>query len=232
MPWFRRGDGQLQPGDKDKLDDVEFSPEKLKTEITTEFKTQLDASTTAQDAKFKPLFAMAEQIQADRDERKKQADDAAKKKTAEENELGTDDFLLDPLDATRRAMAPTNNAVLMLAAKMARTEYLGDKEYYHGDIKSAVDKMIEAQPLHMRSRADVLENAYKIACFDAQKEIADGKIKSRNNAANFEGGSTGAHSADSKEGAETLTAEEKFVAGKMGISEKDWATSRKELSYV
>lgn len=234
MPWFRRGDGSFGSGeDKDKLDDVEFKPDEFKKDLTEYFKTQLTELQTANDAKMKPLLDMAANLEADRAARAKAADDANKKKTTEDNQVTEEDFLLDPIDATRRLQQPVNNAVMSLASRQARREILEDKEFYHGDIKTKVDAFIDAQPLQNRIDPNVITNAYKLVVFDHQKDIADGKIKARNTSLIFESGSTGGHGGkEHTDDTGSLTDEEKRTAKIFNMSEADWKKSRAELTFV
>lgn len=231
--WKKRADGSMEPADPNALSDVEFKPKEFEEKITSSFKTQLEAFQAANVETNKPLVEMAQAIAAERAERKAKADREAAAKTREENQVTDEDFLLDPQGATRKQLQPVAQATMMLAAKMARQETLGEKEYYHGEIKSKVDALIATLPLAQQTNEASLMNCYKIACYDHQKDITEGKIKAKNTSAIFEGGSTGAHSGKENEGSnETLTAEEKHVAQVMGVSEKDWISSRRELSYV
>ena len=229
--WVRRGDGSLGEG-KD-LSDIEFKPEEFEKKLTTSFKTQLDEMQTKQNESMKPLLDMAASIAAEKTEKVEAARVAAAKKTAETNEVTMEDFMLDPEDAMRRKLEPTNRALMMLAARGALREQMEDKEYYHGDMKSKIDALVSTLPLAQQTNAASIENCYKIVVYDHQKDITDGKIKARNTAAIFAGDSTGGHSGkESSDSGETLSADEKLVASRMGISDKDWISSRKELTYV
>lgn len=236
MAFWRRNPqtGQQEPVEEgNNLSDVEFKPKEFEEKLTSSMKSQLEAFQTAQQEANKPLLEMAAAIQQERADRSAKAAREAAAKQREDNTVSDEDFLLDPQGATDRKLQPVARATMMLAAKMARQETLGEQEFYHGSIKSKVDALIATLPLQQQSNEASLMNCYKIACFDAQKDIADGKIKARNTAAIFEGGSTGAHSGKENDGSsETLTAEEKHVAQVMGVSEKDWINSRRELSYV
>lgn len=232
MPWFRRDDGELKAGEQ-KLDDVEFKPEKLKEDITTEFDTKFKTYQTEQDAKMKPLLDMAANIEADRVARTKAAKEAADKKTAEENGVDDNDFLLDPVEAVRKLQEPQTKMLVQLASRQARAEILGDEKYYYGDIKSKVDAMIDSQPMNQRIDPNMIRNAYKLVMYDHQQDITDGKIKARNTGAIFESNGTGGHSGtDKNDTAESWTSEEEFTASKMGINKTDWIKSRKEMSFV
>lgn len=232
MPWFRRSDGSFKPGEE-KEDEVEFDPKKFQGEISTDLTNKFGEFQTKTDEKLAPVLEFAAAWKADKEAKEATARTAAANKTKIDNELTEEDYLLDPIEATRRAMEPTNNAIRLLASRQARREVLEDKEYYYGDIKSKVDAMIDQQPLTLRHDSNVITNCYKLVMFDNQKDIADGKIKARNTSAIFESGSTGGHSGkEGGEGEESWTKEEETAAGHMGLTKKDWISSRKELSYV
>lgn len=235
MAWFRRSDGTLVPGEEKKvgLDDVEFKPEKLKEDIVNSVDTKFTEFAKSQSEAMKPMQEMAALLKQERDERI--AAEAKRKKTEEAEAKGdfSERMMLDPESAINDKLSGTNNAIMLLASREARRETLGDKEYYYGDIKSKVDALIDTLPLSQRSNAGSLENCYKLVMYDHQKEVAEGKIKARNTSGIFEGGSTGAHSGDDKkDGPENLSADEKEMAKRFGMTEKDWAGSKKELSYV
>lgn len=233
MPWFRRSDGSFGAKDESKLDDVEFKPEDFKKDLETTFTTKLTEMQTAQDAKFAPMFEMAAQLKADREARETAAKKANEAKNREDNQVTDEDFLLDPGGAVDRKLQGPTNAILMLASREARREVLAELPYYHGELKTKIDAFIDSQPLANRSDASVIMNAYKLTVYDADQAIKDGKIKARNSAMNFESNGTGAHSgSETKDGMEALTAEEKFIASRMGVSETDWAKSKKEMSFV
>jgi hypothetical protein len=231
MPWYRRGDGSLTPGDK-KEEDIEFKPEELKKDINESVKAALEEIETKRASEMKPIHDMVSAINKDREDRANAAAKLAAEKKKEENQVSDEDFLLDPAGATAKAIAPTNNAVYMLAARQARSEVLGDKEYYYGDVKNEVDKMIQLQPLARQSDVSLIENCYKLVMYDKQKDIADGKLKIRNNSASFQSNGTGAPSAEDKNKDEDWSKEEENAAKSMGFSKKEWITSRKELTYV
>ena len=231
--WKKRSDGSFEPADdKNSLADVEFKPEQFKQDMASSFKDAMDSFKAEQAEANKPLLEMAAAIQAERNERAARAQREQNAKAQQDNQVTAEDYLLDPEAATRKQLQPVARATMMLAAKMAKQEALSEKEYYHGDIKSKVDAMISQQPLESQTRADVIENCYKLVMFDHMDAVRDGKIKSRNTGAIFEGGSTGGHKVDTGESEGTMSAEEKQIAKMMDISEKDWLTSRKELTYV
>ena len=69
-----------------------------------------------------------------------------------------------------------------------------------------------------------------VLIFDHQKDINEGKIKSRHAATQFSSTGTGGHnSSDPSKEDDFISPEEKMYASKMGISTKYWITSRKEI---
>src|ERR1700692_2946691 len=151
--------GQSEPVDDARaLGDIEFKPEQLEAKITENFTSALAKFREEQAEANKPLQEMAAAIMAERNERTAKAQREAAAKNAKDSEVTAEDYLLDPEGATKRAMQPLARATMGLAAKEAKREALGDKEYYHGDIKSKVDAMIAQQPLESQTRADVIEN--------------------------------------------------------------------------
>jgi phage I-like protein len=235
MAWFKRSDGALSPeDDRRKKDDIEIDPAKLKSELTEDFNKGFEKFQTEQDEKLKPVLEMAASLKADKEAREKAAKDAADKKTADDNKIDDTDWMLDPAAAVAASLKPTQNAVISLAARQARADLLGEKEYYYGELKTKIDQMITAQPLSAQMNPVTIENCYKLVLFDHQKDIAEGKIKSRNNAASFESNGTGGHGGKGKGDGdnEVMSAEEKHAASALGISEADWKSTRKEMSYV
>jgi hypothetical protein len=234
MGWFRQKDGSLAPGeDRDGLADVEFKPEKFKEELTNTLTEKFAAQEAKQAEAMKPMQEMAELMKAERAERA--AAEARRVAAAKQEEQGdfSERMMLDPESAIEEKLQGTNKALMLLAAREARRETLDSKEYYHGAIKERADALIETLPLAQRSNAGSLENCYKIACFDNQKEITEGKIKARNTSGIFEGGSTGAPSGSgSAEAHDNLSVEEKQMAKNFGMSEKEWGAQKREMSYV
>lgn len=231
--WFKREDGEMKPGEDSKKPAEEFDPAKFQSAVETSVKTQMEEFYNKQSEANKPVHDFISTLQKERDERAAKAATENAKKQQEEGQTTDEDWILDPSAAVKKQIDPTNRALLTVAAKQMRSEVLGEKEYYHGDIKAKVDAILAQQSLANQNRADVLENTYKIVMFDHQKEIADGKIKARNMSGVFESNGVGGHNGKSDaEKGEELSADEKFAAKQMGISEKDWQSSKKELVYV
>ena len=69
-----------------------------------------------------------------------------------------------------------------MRANNVRREVFEDTEkfeYYSGDFKREVDALLAAQPLSFRNNPASVENVYYNVLGRKQKEIAEGKIKSR-----------------------------------------------------
>jgi hypothetical protein len=236
MGWFRQKDGSLAPradDDNAGLEDVEFKPKEFQENLDKTLAEKFTALETKQAEAMKPMQEMAELMKTERAERAAaEAKRAAAAKKEEQGDFG-ERMMLDPESAIDEKLQGTNRALLMLASREAKRETLGEKEYYHGAVKARTDALIESLPLAQRSNSGSLENCYKIACFDHQKEIAEGKIKARNTSGIFEGGSTGAPSGGKAgEDSATLTEDEKKIAKNFGMSEKEWGASKREMTYV
>lgn len=234
MAWFKRSDGSMSAEEERRnKSDIEIDPAKLKEDLSGEISGNLKKFKEDQDEQLKPVLSFVEEMRAEREERKRAEAEEQRKRVAKENEVDDTDWLLDPSKAVEKKLQPTQMAVLSLASKQARQEILGDKDFYYGDIKVEIDKRIDAQPLNQRTNPTMIENCYKLVLFDKQKEIAEGKIRARNNAASFESKGTGGHSGKGAEDHdEELSADEKFAAKALGMDEKDWKSSKKELTYV
>jgi hypothetical protein len=238
MAWFKKGqDGRIEtmPGDRpnNDLSDVEFNPSKFREELTSSFTSAMAEMQTQLVAANKPLVDMAQAIQEERAAKAQRQQQQQREQQSQNDSVSAEDFILDPESATRKAMQPVARTTMILAAKIARQETLTEQDFYHGKVKEKTDSLIATLPLEQQSNPASILNCYKIAAYDHQSDITEGKIKSKNAAITFEGGSTGGHSGEStSEGSDTLTSEEKQAASAFGISEKEWAKTRRELSYV
>lgn len=205
--------------------------------VTALIKPQLDTVKkdieTSMDAKFKPMLDFIEAQKTERAEAERQR--AAK---ARRDELETDptDWITDPESAVDKKIRPLQETIQAQNAIIMRKETLDKMDYYSSDpaFKNKVDQLIDSQPLGLRANAGIIMAAYKNTFYDMQQDIKDGKIKSQASLlSNPSGG--GGHSgsaADKFTSDETMSAEEKEYARKLGISEKDWTATKKELEYV
>lgn len=206
--------------------------------VTELFKPQLDAVKTdiekSMDTKLKPMLDYFAEQKNEKAERERQA--AAK---ARRDELETDptDWITDPESAVDKKIRPLQETIQAQNSIIMRKETLDKMDYYSSDpaFKNKVDQLIDSQPLHLRANAGIIMAAYKNTFYDLQQEIKDGKIKSQASLLSGGGNGTGGHSGSSSDkftSDDTMSAEEKEYARKLGISEKDWTSTRKELEYV
>ena len=66
VSWFRRSDGAIKPGDEQQ-EEIEFKPEKLKEEISTDLTNKFGEFQTATDKKLEPLLEFAASFKADKE---------------------------------------------------------------------------------------------------------------------------------------------------------------------
>lgn len=207
---------------------IEIKPEMIQAAM----KPELDKITTSLSA-MTDYIATQKKEKEDAAEAARVANEGRRRQNEEENKP---DFLLDPEGAMRHEMRPLVEQNAILAATIQRDKMLGKMDYYSTDpsFQQTVDQLIDSQPLHLRSNAGIIMNAYKSVFFDKRKEIEEGKVKSLASL-----NSNGGKGADSGVGTDvgdkkviTLSAEEKIYAKKMGISEADWAKQKGQLEYV
>lgn len=231
MPWFRKPDGSMS-SEENKLEDIEFKPEEFKKELSKDFGEKLTALQTEQDKKMQPLLDMATQLAADRAEKAETLRIANEKKNKENSEVTSEDFLLDPVEAARRLNQPVAQATMMLAARMAVKDTLENKDFYHGEFKTKVDKYVASMSLEQQMNPASIENCYKIVLGESYQDINEGKIKARTSSSQFESSGTGGSKGSGEESTETLTKEEEHMAKQFGMTPKQWADSKKEMVYV
>lgn len=234
MPWWKKSDGSLTDKKEEAGVGEEFKPDDMKKEITESLSGEMKKFGEAQDKRLKPIEELAAAIKAEREDQKKK-EEAAKKKTEDENKVTFEEqFLIDPEGAINSKLTGVTQATMILAAREAKRETLGEKEYYHGEFKTRVDELINSMPLKDQCNTTAIENCYKIAFAEKHQEITDGKIKSRFSDMNMGNNGTGGHSGSSKgsENTDTLTAEEKSAAKALGFTEKEYADSKKDMVFV
>jgi hypothetical protein len=206
--------------------------------VTGIVKPQLDAVKTeinsSMDAKFKPMLDFINEQKEAKAEAVRQA---AAKTRREENETDPTDWITDPESAVDKKIRPLQETIQAQNAIIMRGQTLDKMDYYSSDpeFKNRVDKLIDSQPLHLRANAGIIMAAYKNTHYDMQQEIKDGKVKSQASLLSNAGGGTGGHSGSSSSrdtDNDIMSEEEKNYARKLGISEKDWTSTKKELEYV
>ena len=138
-------------------------------------------------ASLDSITAFIDEQKKDKEEAKKAADIAAAKKNEKKDERTAEDIAAELLTDPRKVIAeetnPLANAILQVRADQTRRQVFEDRsdefEYYTGDIKKEVDKLISQQNLQFQNNASSLENAYHTVVGKKMKEINEGKIKSR-----------------------------------------------------
>ena len=147
-------------------------------------------------------------FKADREAEKQKTQRQQQQQQQQDTEAEFEDLMLtDPKKAMSMALQPTQQALLILRADNLRREVFEDSKkfkYYHGDIKSEVDKLIAGQPITSRNDPSVVENAYLTVVGRHHDEIVEGKLKDRFAASEGSGRSTSSGAAG-----DTGTAEEK-----------------------
>ncbi len=153
------------------------------------------------------------------------------KETQIQNEEEFEELMLtDPKRAMSMALQPTQQALLTLRADSLRRETFEDTKkfrYYHGDIKSEVDKLIAGQPLTARNDPSVIENAYLTVVGRHHDEIMEGKLKDRFAASESSGRSTSSGSAGDSGTAEkkqvVITDDIRKIAKGLGFKPEEYA---------
>lgn len=207
--------------------------------ISEVVKPQLDAMKTefesSMESKLKPIADYFASQQAKEAETARQAA-ARQRKT--DLEIDPTDYITDPEGVLNKRLQPLVDKINAQSSIIVRNEILGKMDYYSSDptFKAKVDSLIDAQGPESKANAAVVMNAYKTVVYDHMQDIQDGKIKSQAslaaNAGGGKGGYSGSASERREESDEAMSAEEKVYARKLGISDKDWTSTRKELEYV
>lgn len=239
MPWWKKSSGELVEGDK-KPDDTssEFKPDDLKKDIDKSIDDKLKAFSDTISTGMKPMQEMAETMKKEREAREKAEKEAREKAKKEDEGSFEDNFILDPAGAVKNlvesATSKRDPAIIALASRQVTQDTLGDEEFYHGKVKQDTDKYIAGLPANQKTDPATIKNCFKLAYMDNLKEIQEGKIKSRTSEmSNFGNNGTGGHSGKSSaEADESLNDVEKKIAASLGISDKDYAASKKDMAFV
>lgn len=225
----------LQMGTTKKPDDgvVEITPQQLSETLTTT-KTELETRLTNLGKSIEEhptLLAMKKFL----DDQQASREEAARR--AAETQQQTTQQQFSEIDPTMRqyvdaSLKPIADAAIWQQGNEIRRSIFDNAEaypYYSGVLKDKIDTMLDAQPASQRANPDVIRNVYKIVSYDHQKEIDEGKHKSRMSSSSSSGTGTGAPGGNTKGELPVLTAQMKSVAKAMGMTEQDYATSMKEL---
>ena len=136
------------------------------------------------------LVAFASEYKADKEKAANEASEAArKKKEIEDRKTETTDedlaamLLTDPRRALAEALKPQNQLIFTMRADQVKDRVFKDRAdefpYYSGDIRTEVDKILGEQDLKFRNDENAVANVYYTVVGRRQKEINEGKIKSR-----------------------------------------------------
>ena len=162
-------------------------PEAPKELIETRAKVEaLDSRMTEM---LNGLSAISNSIAADKAEKEAEKTaraEAARRRATEEARLSPEDLaanmFADPEGTVKKLTDPLAVELMEMRANNVRREVFEDTEkyeYYTGDFKAEVDKLLAVQPLAFRNNPASVENVYYNVLGRKQKEIAEGKLKSR-----------------------------------------------------
>jgi hypothetical protein len=240
LPW------QRTQTDDGKQDEIQVSlPDETQKKLDTAIEAATGASTKYDELKAS-LDSINARFQREDTERAQREQVARSKQFAEtsaqsETEI-TEQMLTDPVSATRRLVRETTDvqgqALLTLRADALRRETFEDQDrfpYYAGDIKSEIDKLLEGQTLAHRNDRGVIENAYYATLGRHQREMADGKLKSRfATAEGNRGTSTGNVKGIEEPVIKPLDEDGKKVARILGFKDEEYAKMLHEegVGYV
>jgi hypothetical protein len=135
------------------------------------------------------LTELSSTVKADREEREaeKAARIAAQRKTeVDQSKLSPEDLaaamFADPEGTVNQLTKTQSAAILELTAQNVKRDLFENTEkfeFYTGELKADVDKLLANQPLSFRTNPANIENVYYTVLGRRSKEINEGKIKSR-----------------------------------------------------
>lgn len=136
--------------------------------------------------KLGSLDEVMEYIKEQREEKRKAQEEETRKKAAAHRETTDDEvadlLVTDPAAAIRKVTEPQAVALMTIRADNLRREVFEDTEmfpYYTGEIKAEVDKLLQNQNLQAKNDRSVIENCYYSVVGRREKDIKEGKLKSR-----------------------------------------------------
>lgn len=184
-----------------------------------------------------------ETFKSEREEERKKTQRQQQQNQQETNDAEFEELMLtDPKKAVSIALQPTQQALLAIRADNIKREVFEDTKkfkYYHGDIKSEVDRLIAGQPLAARNDPSVIENAYLTVVGKHHDEIMEGKLKDRFAASDSSGrgtfnGSAGASGAGGDKKLVVITDDIRKIAKGLGFKPEEYAKMLDEegVGYV
>lgn len=137
----------------------------------------------------------------------------------------------DPQGYIREQAKAGTQLAMITAGKQVRAEVLGEKEYYTGEFKAAVDAMIDGEPnLALRANPNFINNCYKIILADNMEKISKNELKRNMSLHQFsDGSSSGSRNSDpnAKPSVEYRDNKTKHAAMQMGLTDDDLAAAAK-----
>lgn len=241
--WLRNDDVE----DKDKDKDKEV-PKALKDAIAEAVK----ASTSPIEKRLEGLDSLTafaadykkekeEKEAADAKRKKDEADALANKNKPTDEQLAAL-MLTDPASAVKHITQGQQDLLLMMRADQVRDQVLKDRAedfpYYTGNVKTEIDSILSKQSLAFRNDPKAVENTYYTVVGKMQKEISEGKIKSRFAASTSSQGGSGKSDASSDDFHIEITPDIEKAARMSGIDVKDYvklvekAAKAGDIEYV
>lgn len=177
-----------KPGDK-KEEDKKDEP--LSKEAEDKIKSIVDASVSGLSAKFEDKLKGLDSINAFvTKQNEKEAEAEKKRLEAEKNknkpsgeDLAARILSGDVESVVKELTGDQAKLVLSVRADNVRREVFEDRAadfpYYTGDIKAEVDRIVRSQGLDFQNNPQALENTYYTVVGKKNKELQEGKLKSR-----------------------------------------------------
>ena len=240
LPWVRK------EGNDGEADQLEVNlPKETEEKINSAISAHSENS-----SRYNELKASLDSINArfQREDQEKERRETAERTRQQQVDTGASEeelsnlMLTDPVAATRRIVKQTTDvqgtALMTMRADALRREIFDDRErfpYYSGEIRSEIDRLLDGQTLQHRNDRGVIENAYFATLGRHQKEIEEGKLKSRFASSEGNRGTATGNIKGSEEPAiRPLDDEGKKAAKLLGFKEDDYAKMLHEegVGYV
>lgn len=177
--WNEKKEGDKKEGEGE---------DKLPPELESRFKNMEDglAKVSSIEDKLKSLDSITayfEEQKKEKEEAVKKAKEAAIKKDELTNEELLEAFAANPRGVIKELTKDKDDAILLVRADQVKKNVFLDRAeefpYYAGEIKKEVDKILSEQSLKFQNDSKAVENTYYTVVGKMNKEISEGKIKSR-----------------------------------------------------
>lgn len=233
--WDKKGEEESEEtkSEAQKQKDLEIKADKEAREKLQKI-DGLETALKELEKKSTSSFSRLDAFLDEQEEAKKAAREAkAKELAAKARETSEEKWIEDPQAALEDALAPTKMAVVNIASMNVRREVFDDGqefEFYTGDFKKAVDKYIDTLPPNAKTDPQAIKNCYYLVLGQKQKEIAEGKLKSRFSSTTANGKSEAGPEGEKKE--IKLSDEQKRAADRLGVPHEKYAKNLEDLAYV